>query len=80
MISLLQETQEKDQKLTMLQLVDKMRIKSKELGWFLPFNLLFPYLHINDLNVMRPCMSLFRMLTLHFIFVRKKIKVMRKGT
>lgn len=38
MVSLLQDTQENDQRLTMLQLVDKMKIKHKELGWFYGFN------------------------------------------
>lgn len=34
MVSLLQDIQASDQRSTMLQLVDKMKIKQKELGWF----------------------------------------------
>ena len=34
MVSLLQDKQANDQRSTMLQLVDKMKIKQKELGWF----------------------------------------------
>ena len=33
MISLLQNMQDNDQRLTMLQLVDKMKVKHKDLGW-----------------------------------------------
>ena len=36
MVSLLQGLQENDQRITMLQLVDKMKIKQKELGRFDP--------------------------------------------
>jgi len=42
MVSLLQDMQANDQRSTMLQLVDKMKIKQKELGWF--FTLLVLYL------------------------------------
>lgn len=34
MISLLQDMQDNDQRLTMLQMVDKMKVKNKDLGWF----------------------------------------------
>lgn len=36
MVSLLQDMQANDQRSTMLQLVDKMKLKQKELGWFSP--------------------------------------------
>jgi len=42
MVSLLQDMQVNDQRSTMLQLVDKMKIKQKKQGWF--FSLLFLYL------------------------------------
>lgn len=44
MVSLLQEVQEKDQRLTMLQLVDKMKMVQKELG----------SLYSSDLNYVLP--------------------------
>lgn len=34
-VSMLQDIQHNDQRLTMLQLVDKMKTKHKELGWFI---------------------------------------------
>ena len=38
MVSLLQDMQENDQRMKILQLIDKMKIKHKELGWFYAFN------------------------------------------
>jgi hypothetical protein len=35
MVSLLQDIQASDQRSTMLQLVEKMKTKQKEIGWFL---------------------------------------------
>jgi ATP-dependent DNA helicase Q1 len=34
MVSLLQDIQASDQRSTMLQLVEKMKTKQKEIGWF----------------------------------------------
>lgn len=44
MISLLQNMQANDQRSTMLQLVDKMKIKQKELGWFVFYSFYTLYL------------------------------------
>ena len=38
MVSLLQDMQENDQRMKILQLIDKMKVKHKELGWFYAFN------------------------------------------
>ena len=52
MVSLLQDMQESDQRMTMLQLIDKMKIKHKELGWFYAFNSLSTLLNMNKLDIM----------------------------
>ena len=52
MVSLLQDMQENDQRMTMLQLIDKMKIKHKELGWFYSFNSLSTLLNMNKLYIM----------------------------
>ena len=49
MVSLLQDMQENDQRMTMLQLIDKMKIKHKELGWFYAFNSLSTLLNMYKL-------------------------------
>ena len=51
MVSLLQDMQESDQRMTMLQLIDKMKIKHKELGWFMPL-IHCPLLNMNKLDIM----------------------------
>ena len=52
MVSLLQDMQENDQRMTMLQLIDKMKIKHKELGWFYAFNSLSTLLNMYKLYIM----------------------------
>ena len=52
MVSLLQDVQENDQRMTMLQLIDKMKVKHKELGWFYAFNSLSTLLNMNKLDIM----------------------------
>ena len=52
MVSLLQDMQENDQRMTMLQLIDKMKIKHKELGWFYSFNSLSTLLNMYKLYIM----------------------------
>lgn len=51
-ISLLQDIQDNNQRLTMLQLVDKMKIKLKEIGWlWLLASYFFTMSKMNDLDI-----------------------------